>query len=166
MPFSNPAVKTIAQKWMYLIWCGPNLAHPPSPLIQHQLRLRDDCGEFAVFAVDARFHHYRRAADMQRGGDAADFFSALDGGEEIGLALDRARRLAFGQVNERGLRAEGIAEAHEDAAMQHVADAAQVVAGDDMALEAILAAIGDLEPQQIAIGLLRLGHVSAPPFMF
>src|SRR6266496_2884913 len=70
-------------------------------LAEDELGLRDDCGELAVAAGDARLQHHRGAPAMQRDADRMCRVALGHGGKEIGLAFDGRRAPADGKANGR-----------------------------------------------------------------
>src|SRR5882672_6180827 len=70
-------------------------------LVEDQLGLRDDGGEFAVAASDARLQHDGRAAAVQRHADRMRGIALWHGGKEIGLALDGRGAATGGKTDAR-----------------------------------------------------------------
>src|SRR5438552_5577637 len=68
-------------------------------VVEDQLGLRDDGGELAVAAGDARLQHDGGAAAMQRHADGVRGVAFRHGGTGIGLALDRRGAATVGKAD-------------------------------------------------------------------
>ena len=128
----------------------------PPPFIcscrEHQLRLRDDGGELAVAAGDARLQHDGGAAAVQRHADGAHGVALLDAGEEVGLAFDRGGAPALGHADAGRHPSQRVAQRHHRTAVKHVVAVQQFLTGDKLGLGAVGRVRKDLQAKELGEG--------------
>src|SRR3972149_3248919 len=128
----------------------------------YQLRLRDDGGELAVVAHDLGLPDHGGAAAMQRRAFGARGVADRDGGEKIGLALDRHRPRTLRQVRDRAGAAQGVRKRHDGAAVHYAGTVGELRARGECRLHALFRTGAELQPDE----LHEAGRVAVEKFTY
>ena len=96
--------------------------------MHHQLALSDHGGEPPVAAPDPRLPHHQPPAFVMRRASGFRHIAHRDRGQKIGLALNRRRRCALGQIENGRHRTDGVGQRHDRPAVQNVRDGAKLFA--------------------------------------